>query len=507
MKNIKIPVIILIIFLASSCADFLNVNHDPNNPEESTIQLVFPAGVENSAEVFGGRWMLLGEIWGQHWTSDFNAPQYQAEDKYNVPAGDYNYDLRGWEYLYTRALMDYEWVKQQSLEQENWNYYLMATTMQCFTYQVMADFFDQIPMSDALKARPAKFDTGEQVYDSLIIRLNDALSKDLTAATSTTPEGDDLIFNGSMDDWVAFANTLKLKIYLRQRFARPSVAENGIKAMYSSGASFLSTDAAFTDFAAETGRDNYMYALEFRGGNINMKASKTLLDFMVEKSEPRLDFIFKKSDNETKHYGAYQGDIRNTYSYPDMTTEPDLSSPLVTETMPTFFISKAESLFLQAEACLIYGLGGDEQLYKDAIDANFSYLDVKDGDGNNLTGESIYASSLYAEYKGETEAKFELIIFQKWLSFANTQGMEAFFEHNRTGYPRESAVNPGDDDFTDNYVEGEFTKAVLGNLEPPIVYPKRLMFPSSERSKNPENIPAAQAINRKVWWDVRTYPY
>ena len=49
MKNIfrtsKGIILILLIFLLGCQKDYLNVNTDPNNPANSTVQLTFPAGV------------------------------------------------------------------------------------------------------------------------------------------------------------------------------------------------------------------------------------------------------------------------------------------------------------------------------------------------------------------------------------------------------------------------------------------------------------------------------
>lgn len=498
MKKIYILSIIVLIIFSAGCAKFLDVNRDPNNTSESTVELVFPAGVENAASVFGGYWLNLGEIWSQHWTSAANAPQYQAEDSYNVTAGDYAYDLRGWEYLYTRALTDFQWVKETAKEDSNWTFYLMAETMQCYTYHVLADFFDQIPLSNALQEVPATFDTGEQVYDTLIARLDVALSKDLDGINSTDPEQSDIVFGGDMDDWTAFANTLKLKIFLRQRFVRPGVAQAGIQEMYANGVSFLNKDATMGEEnfqAGIIGQENYMYELEFRTGNINMKASRTLLDFLVGKGfDPREDYLFEPGTS--LHNGMYQGDFRNVYS--NIEDKNLLSSPLITADQPVYFISEAESYFLQAEACMLgWGTGNDQSLYEAGIDAHFMRL------GATEPGSDIYNE--YAIYpNGTDEENLEAIIFQKWISMANTQGMEAFFEHNRTGYPRESLLEPGDEDFPDELVDGEFTVSVTGVLTPPVKYPKRLLFPSSEQSTN-TNVPPIESLNVPVWWDVRNY--
>jgi hypothetical protein len=508
MKKILIYTTLSFILLFAGCAKFLDVNHDPNNPSDSEVKYVFPAAVEGVSSVFGGYWLNLGEIWSQHWTSASNAPQYQAEDSYSVTAGDYNYDSYGWQVLYYTGLNDLEWVKNRAKADGNWTYFLMAETMQCYSYQVLADFFGNIPMSQALQGVPAVFDPGEQVYDTLISRLDYALSKDLTVTTAEDPAEADIVFQGDMTRWRMFANTLKLKIFLRERFARPDVAKAGIIAMYNAGVQFLDVDASmlsgnFEDFA---GRSNYIFELEFRGGNTNMKASRTTLDYLLGQSgETRTDFLFEPGS--AGHKGMYQGDFRNVYSNVD--DRALLSSPLVSPIQPVFFISKAESYFLQAEACMLgWGTGDDEILYHQGIDAHFQRIGAGD-DGSSIYADGVYADYPFPlvtgeDYSPETEKNLEAIIVQKWISMVNIQGMEAFFEHNRTGYPRESILKPGDADFATDYVKGEFTVSVTGVLSPPVIFPKRLLYPSSEQSTNP-NTPSVVALNIPIWWDVRDY--
>jgi hypothetical protein len=500
MKKKIFFIITSIIIFTSGCKDFLDVNHDPNNPSESTLQLVFPAGVEKTASIYGGSWLALGNIWSQYWTSAPNAPSYQGEDSYGITAGDYTYDLNGWCDFYTASLADFEWVKNEAKVQEEWNYYIMAVAMQCYTYTILADFFDKIPITEALQKVPAHFEDGQVVYDTIIARLDEALTH-MNDENSEKPGKEDLVFNGNMDGWEAFINTLKLKMYLRQVYARPDVAQAGITKMFSDDVNFLWADAAVVAFTNEVGHMNYMYEAEFKDGNNNLKASKTLLDFLDEKNDYRLNYIYNfpsKPVGTEAHKAVYQGDYRNVYSDAP-TTDEELSAPIVRPLTPTYFFSKAECNFLIAEACmrydLIYRTFDDRSFYEMGIDADFIKLGVE-----GFTGSDVYTTG-WAPYpvNATDEEKLEAIIVQKWIAMANTQGCEAFLEHNRTGYPKESSVKPGDDDFS-LYVKGEFTASVNSVLAPPVLFPKRLLFPSSEQSRNPY-VPAVVNLNVPVWWD------
>src|SRR6185295_3086402 len=94
---------------------------------------------------------------------------------------------------------------------------------------------------------------------------------------------------------------------------------------------------------------------------------------------------------------------------------------------------------------------------------------------------------------GTLDQKIEAIIVQKWASLAyGSHALEAFFERNRTGYPKSSAVYSTDV----NYIPGQFVYSFngvtgIGN------YPKRMVFPDVERARN-KNTPTEVPITTPV---------
>ena len=108
--------------------------------------------------------------------------------------------------------------------------------MQCYTFQLLADLYDEIPFSEALKGEGnvtnPHFEKGQDIYDSLIVRLNFALSLDFEAETAEEIGAEDLLFEGNIERWKQFANTLKLKLYLRQVYKNPEISKAGIENLY-----------------------------------------------------------------------------------------------------------------------------------------------------------------------------------------------------------------------------------------------------------------------------------
>ncbi|MEP0369000.1 MAG: SusD/RagB family nutrient-binding outer membrane lipoprotein [Cyclobacteriaceae bacterium] len=479
MKNIKrysLVGLIMVIFSTSCGDDFFDINTDPNLPGEASVQLVFPAGTAISGFIIGGQYQILGGIWSQHWAQSVGASQYANYDSYDIQST--TLDARGYGELYNGALNDLKYVRDQALATENWNYYLMSTVISAYTYQVLTDLYDNIPFTDALQGLDGlvqpKFDEGTVVYDGLITMLDEALEKDLTVATSIPPGADDIIFGGDMDMWVQFANTLKLKIYLRQVNARESVASAGIQALYQD-ANFLAADAHMTQFADELNRRNPVYETEVDfSGFPNLVLSNTLLTYLDNNGDARLDalFNFPNDDTDGPHVGLIQGNFRAQTP----TNKDGLSQPALAPLDPIYFISEAESYFLQAEAIVRgYGTGDAKAMYEAGIDASFAKL--------GLTPDAtLYAAGGAYEFPATNtgDAQIKAIIEQKWVSMVNSQGLESFFEQNRTGFP--------------DFYTVAVNNVTAGN------FPRRLLYPDTEISSNKANVPAQVNVFTNVWW-------
>ncbi len=495
--------LLLLVFLFAGCEkDFMDINHDPSRSQESTVQLTLPAAIGSSAYVIGGYYQLLGGFWAQHWTQAIGAPQWREIDSYNLQTSDF--DNRQWGELYSGALKDYKYVRDLAKSKQNWSYYLMASVMQAYTYQVLADLYDKVPYSEALNGENGnitpKFDNGTVIYDGIIAMIDEAMTYDYKTfkssanptATAIQPGTDDIIFGGDMDKWEAFANTLKLKIYLHQCYSRNSIAQAGIQAMYAANAKFLDTDAKVAIFANQQNKRNPTYEtfIDRLSGNVSM--SNTIYSILDSVADPRLPLLIAKNKKSPAVYKCLvQGDYFNT-SFPTGANIADLSTPVLGPVDPVYFMTKAESYFLQAEAIERYGVAGvAKTMYENGIDAAFARLGA-------IGSAALYAVGAPYAYPtaGNFENKLEKIIGQKWIAMTNIQGIEAFFEHNRTHYPKESTV-PGS---SPAYVKGQFTISV--NSSTGALYPKRLLFPESERRRNP-NTPALEPITKKVWWDVK----
>jgi hypothetical protein len=463
------------------CKKQLDINVDPNYPlvTQGSPKLVFPAAVMSTVGRVGGELNIIGGIWSQFYTQSWSSSQYRTIDAYNLQSSDYT---GSYSELFSGGLNNYQYVLDSAKAQGDWNFYLMGTVMKAYTVQVLADLYDKIPYSQSLQGKanlnPA-FDDGYSIYTDLLGKIDDALGKDFTATTNTDPGTSDLIFGGDMDKWTQFANTLKLKIYLRMVNAKPAEAQAGIQKLYSDGATFLDADAAVTQFSATPDKQNPFYAYNIQRLNTttNLRASKTFVSWLQANSDPRILFYFNSATPGVMN----QGDYLSTYGR----TAVLVQKP----TDPVELISTAESYFLQAEARLRYYSGDKtEDLYNQGVEAAFAET--------GKDGSSFVAPGGAYEFPvaGSQDNKLEAIIVQKWASLAyGTHSLEAFFERNRTGYPKTSAVYSN----VAGYIPGQLVYSPTGVTGG--AFPKRLVYPNVERSRN-KNTPAEVPLTTPVWW-------
>ena len=468
MKRIKyyLATLITSALLLSSCSDsFYDINTDPNNPAVSTPALVLPSAISGTAYVMGGYYQALGGFWSQQYGQSSGASQWAEWESYNLTEGGFD---RQFSTIYAGALQDYEYVRTSAAASGNWSYYSIATLMQAYTFQVMADLYDQVPFTEALKGLDnlqPHYDNGALVYDSLLARIDNAMSKDFTLKTSQAAGTSDFVFGGKMSDWKKFANTLKLKIYLRYVKVDAATANGNrykaqILALLAEN-NFLTSDAKFSAFKNEVTGGNPFWNTFGDRLTGNVVANNTLMNFLNANSDPRKAMLFKAAATGGLYTGIDTGDSKNhpTLTISNYATPTLLSDPLAS----VYFFSKEEALFLVAEAQARYGTPvAAAAAYKAAIDASVVSLGLTAG------------SFVYEPYDG-----IKSIIEQKWVAATNKRSLESFFDYNRTGYPA--------------LATSKTTVFTLADK------PRRLFFPASEHKSN-ANTPTKVALNVPVWW-------
>ncbi|MBO2008784.1 SusD/RagB family nutrient-binding outer membrane lipoprotein [Hymenobacter negativus] len=484
----------------ASCEKQLDINVDPTRPATVSPDLVLPAGTGNLAFIMGASFNILGNFFAQHWTESLTANQYKDYDRYRI--GQTTND-RDYQTLFTGALKNFRYVIDRA-KGDSSNYAAIAGLQSAYTYQVLTDGFDKVPFTESLlgaaNTQP-RFDEGPVVYDGVIQLINQSLQR--INANGINVGSQDLIFAGNMDKWRRFGNTLKLKVFLREIYARPAAADS-IRALYARGAQFLGAteDAQITGFSTANQNGNPLYLTDIYASSgiaNNIIASETSINYLTTTNDPRIDDLFSRPGSTTAvpstapHVGTPQGDaIRGASGAISTRSRPNLQK-IAGPASPVVLLSGAESLFLQAEAAH-RGLtsGGDPlSLYNQAITASFQHLGTPTTRIDSVNGVQVvipvlsnFLTSSPINLGNVTgESRLERIITQKWVALNGTEGFEAWTELRRTKYP--------------SFITGTPFSDLPGRT-----YAKRLIYPFSEISRN-ANAPAVEQAQVPVWWDKK----
>ncbi|MCG2615454.1 SusD/RagB family nutrient-binding outer membrane lipoprotein [Terrimonas sp. NA20] len=456
----KLLIILFVCTLAGSCKKFIDVNHDPNNPQDvQEALLLAPVELAISHLQNGGKAAFIIQTYMQNSALAQDAPN---TDTYRLA----NVELDGeWSDVYVRILNNLRILIQKSEASGKSNYVALGKILTAFTLGTATDIWGDIPYSQAFKGvddlKPA-YDKQEDIYKTMQQLLDDGIAE-INKNHATIPGKDDLYYNGKMESWKRLAYTLKARYYMHlikapgytaanQATLALDALQNGLQAV---------TDDFRMTYPGAAGQESPWF-LNFQPRYTVVLAS-TFVDSLISRNDPRLSKIVKKSVSG----GLYRGRvIGSTIESPDSYSFPtDFYAGIGA---PNNLLTYSEALFLKSEATLIKaGFAAAQPIYTQAVQSNMTKLSVAAGDVN-----------AYLATRGTlTAAKaLQLIIEEK--AIANYLSLETFTDWRRTGFPALSLVK----------------NAVTTSI------PRRLLYPQSEQINNPQPQQAAK-LTDKVWWD------
>src|ERR1044072_429294 len=465
----------VLVLSASGCKKFLDVNDNPNLPEQVDVPLILPSAQAAIGHVLGNHFQIYGSIWGQVWTQSPFSSQYKSIDQYQPSSNDFD---RPWGILYNDAFEDLQIIISNKGQEKYKQHAAIAYILKAYDLQVITDAFGDAPLLDAgqgdLNLNPA-YDSQQEIYDSIFSYISQGQAL-IDPASEFVPSTEDLIFGGDMDQWMAFGNTLKLRAYLRIALKDQTKARAGILALQ--GKPFLTEDAKIS-YSQTGGNENPLNAeMIGLGGTQNLVASATCVNQMKALKDPREIVFYRRVLATGAVTPILQGSFNTTptvtISTPSYVVGARASDPN-SALAPVKFISAAESYFLQAEAVLRGYLTGNAQtLYQEGITASFTSYGIEPG---------TYVTDVVATWPAAAEQQINAIITQKYFAMCGNQGFEAWTEWRRTGYPT-------------FFVKSE--ASVLGNG----LYPQRMLYPNTEITRN-SNFPGLETVTTKMWWDVK----
>ncbi|WP_035464809.1 SusD/RagB family nutrient-binding outer membrane lipoprotein [Algoriphagus vanfongensis] len=510
-KYISLFSLALVMGLSSCDKDFEEINMNPNSPETVSADLLLPNVIRSTTNE------IAGSAWGTgNVVMQFTAKiQFTSEDRYNWGPSGNPYST------FYNSMRDLNNVIQISSEANQQNYVGIAKVLRASLFSFMSDAYGDLPYSEAIQAKEGvnypKFDTQESLYAGVLQELEEA--NQLLGSTTEQVSGD-ILFNGDIERWKKYANSLRLRILMRLSDRQdPSAAMQAILSNPAQSPIFTGNDdhAALT-YLLDVPNQHPLYTT--RSGSFDeFRLSEKMENTLKELQDPRL---YAYAQPTTNSGAGVIGDLEDYQGVPNgLADEEALAyapsgdpskggsnfisrvgllwscSACTSLANPTGYqailMSYAELQFVLAEAREkgYITTGSAEEYYMNGVKASFSYYKER-YELVNLPqiAEKLEVGNSYFEqadvaYTGSMEEKLSKIGTQKWLAlFFN--GMESWYDWRRTNYPE---ILPG-------------PAAYINSV------PVRIMYPSSVQALNLTNYLEAidrqgeDAITTRVWWDV-----
>lgn len=481
MKKYRYRSIILlatVLLLISSCKKYLDINTDPNNilgtPENAPMPQILTSATVNIGFTGGSdlsryTGLVIQQFSGQS-TGALN--QTQQYEQYLIQPTDLN---NLWSSFYATTMNDLDIIITKAKVTNSPHYAGVAEILKAYTYQNIVDTWGKVPYSQADKTvtnLSPTYDDDAAIYTDLIKQIDQGIT-DLNATTSALDPGtNSTIYSGvyatTKANWIKFANTLKLRIFLHYSKKDPAFVTSQITNLVNSGAAFFASNADNFQmtFAQAAGSQNPIYQFDVQRANY-LVANNTIVSIMNGKTDPRRPFFFTAISGAYK--GAKGGDAPAASTYSKLGTYLKGTKGEAPIRMLTF----AEYNFIRAEASLKFSAPGDPQIFFQAgITASMRDAGVAESD----IATYIAANGILI---GSTEQRLQQIITEKYVASFG-QIVEPWTDFRRTGYP--AAITPPVNALF-NYV------------------PRSFYYPQSEIDAN-TNAKQKADMSARIFWDL-----
>lgn len=489
--------------MTTSCTkDFKEINTDPNT---APVELAGPNylltnATESMVDLIQG--IGLGHEFGSCWAQHMAKVQYTDEDRYIPRVSTIN---GVWSSFYASSGNDIDAMISAAKVKKDARYEGIGIVMRSYIVSILTDIYGDVPFEQAWKtvdgiASPV-YSTQADVYATLIADLDYANS--ILDEAASDVDGD-ILYGGNIGSWKKFANSLRMRLLIRQSAKVDPTTE--LTKMMSDPTMYPIFDGSSEQAELQYLSDapNNAPLVENRKTRDDHRVSKTLVDYALYDNADWDSRIFAYAEPGPAGYpeglpngltSAKAGD----YNGGGLLNTSAMGEYFTTGTPKGVLMSYSELQFILAEAAHKNYIGGGEvaaeAYYTEGYESSYYYYEEMINDGiekiwgsrwaefGTDTDDDVIAWHAYAFAYDPANAD-ELIATQKWAAMFD-QGLQAWIEYNRTGFP---VLLPGED-------------AVLDQV------PSRLTYPLDEYSRNTANVEAAVSgltggdkLTSKVWW-------
>lgn len=329
----------------------------------------------------------------------------------------------------------------------------IAKIWKVFVFHSNTDMYGPIPYSQAGNGETAiPYDSQQDIYNDFFVLLDEAQTVLNAADKSKHPFGDnDLIYQGDINQWIRFGNTLRLRLALRISASDPQKAQQEAEKAVAAGVMETNDDNGFMAVNANT--VNGLNVISDWGESFVMSAA--MESYLKGYQDPRMAAYFRPGTAS----GVYRG-VRNGLSSAQMNSSPLHAAGAASNIGPGFDVSlqasnplfvmyAAEAYFLRAEGALNgWNMGGTaKEFYEKGIAVSLQQWGITNADQINAYTQgtttpialddyfdSPSVAAVRVKFATEGNTQRQQVATQKWLALY-PEGLEAWAEVRRTGYP------------------------------------------------------------------------
>jgi len=532
MKNLNKKVLkmagmgLLAMFFIAGCNDLDELNTPEDQLVAGNLESAQLGQAFAQAQFYGMYGLTLGnfqlfqslhaDIYAQYFATtaaSFDSDQFVMIGRWQDGA---------WNNFYGNAAPQLDFVENFSAENGMDLENAVAKVMRVQLYHRITDYWGPIIYSHFGNGQTSvPYDSQEDIYHNFFVALDSAVTV-LEANTGGNAFGtNDQMFEGNVDQWLTFANSLRLRLAMRVRYVEPELAQTEAEKAVSAGVMMDNSNNADL-LTTQNSRNPYTTITDW--GEYRMSAA--MESALNGYEDPRRTKYFQPAvngdqDGDGSSYEGFRNGLTTSQKESGVEGESlnDRYSDMGIDWMndsrggsnPQIGVMDAsEVYFLRAEGALIgWNMNGSAQdLYEEGIrlslmentTATSAEIEAYIASGNTpKSPDDIWGSRPLSDIpvafdnSGSVERRLEQIITQKWLALY-PNSIEAWAEYRRTGYP--ALYDP----INSLNIDSPVSERV-----------RRLPFVTSELSDNAEAVQNAEGLlvnggdepATRLWWDAK----
>lgn len=516
--NIKTTAVSLMVALAIGCTDDfdeINTNDNTLTTDQLDASLAGPAFA--SAQYAGthngsysspgvddqGTWGIATGIISSTFVQYMNTGFSTERNAFG------GYESRGWLRFYTVAVPALQNAMLATEGDDEAQAILKIWKV--FMYNQMTDHYGPIPYTEAGSgAESVAYDSQSEIYDDFFVLLDeaDAVLSSTSESTAGLFQTSDRIYNGDIENWRTFGNSLRLRLALRISDVDPQRAQTQAELAVANGVMESNDESAY--FATSDITPNNLNMIVNSWGYFMTASMESILKGY---DDPRMEVWFAPTE-DGEFRGQPAGGLNDQFGTTEFSAfNDDVLGNDYRETKPIEILMAAECYLNRAEGALNgWNMGGNaESFYESGIRLSMNQWNITDSAAidsyiaGNSTPVVPVITELYPDLDlydtpvdlpvswsaNEVEQRTQIAV-QKYLALF-PESWETWADLRRTD---EQVIYPLL--YTDNPDAGVGTSLM-----------KRVIYVTNEISSNGEAV--TEAINllggpdtggTRLWWDV-----